>query len=158
MLIDVGTNGEVVLGNKDWMLSCSTSAGPAFEGGEVSCGMRAMSGAIDSVRLVEREIDITTIGGSMPRGICGSGLIDLVAQLFINGLIDKKGRIVAEPSQRVRGSDRGMEFIVQEPEEDGSSPGGRSRGVVVTDDDITNIIRTKAAIYAGCKVLLRIGR
>ena len=147
MLIDVGTNGEVVLGNKDWIIGCSTSAGPAFEGGEVSCGMRAMGGAIDSVRMTEYDVSITTIGSSRPRGICGSGLIDLIAQMFERGLLDKKGRIDSASSERVRASGGGMEFLVH-------SEAGR-KDIAVTDDDIANVIRTKAAIYAGCSVLLQ---
>lgn len=148
MLIDVGTNGEVVLGDRDWMVCCSTSAGPAFEGGEVSCGMRAMTGAIDSVSIKDYDIDITTIRKTPPAGICGSGLIDLIAQMFLAGFVDKKGRIAASGSERVRSSGRGMEFVVH--------PGqGGKKDIFVTDDDISNVIRTKAAIYAGCSVLLQ---
>jgi uncharacterized 2Fe-2S/4Fe-4S cluster protein (DUF4445 family) len=147
LLIDVGTNGEVVLGNNELMLACSTSAGPAFEGGEVSCGMRAMGGAIDSVAITDYEIKLTTIGNTTPRGICGSGLIDLIAQMFLRGHLDKKGRISSAASERVRASGRGMEFVVHSEE-------GR-KDIAVTDDDIANVIRTKAAIYAGCAVLLQ---
>jgi uncharacterized 2Fe-2S/4Fe-4S cluster protein (DUF4445 family) len=147
LLIDVGTNGEVVLGGKDWIVGCSTSAGPAFEGGEVSCGMRAMTGAIDKVCISEREISISTIGNAKPRGICGSGLIDLIAQMFLHGYLDKKGRINASHAERVRASGEGMEFIVNRP--------NGSRPIAVSDDDIASVIRTKAAIYAGCSVLLQ---
>ncbi|MBI0582788.1 MAG: DUF4445 domain-containing protein [Methanomassiliicoccus sp.] len=151
LLIDMGTNGEVVLGNRDWMIGCSTSAGPAFEGGEVSCGMRAMGGAIDKVSISEREVSITTIGNARPRGICGSGLIDLIAQMFVHRYLDKKGRIDTATSERVRSSGRGMEFIIHQ--EAGEKP------IAVNDDDIAGVIRTKAAIYAGCSVLLRtVGR
>ncbi|OPY26496.1 MAG: Na(+)-translocating NADH-quinone reductase subunit F [Methanomassiliicoccales archaeon PtaU1.Bin030] len=147
LLIDVGTNGEVVLGNKEWLVGCSTSAGPAFEGGEVSCGMRAMGGAIDTIRITETDIDITIIGNKRPRGICGSGLIDLIAQMFLRGYIDKKGRIETDSSERVRSSGRGMEFVVHHE--------AGKRDIAVSDDDIANVIRTKAAIYAGCSVLLQ---
>lgn len=147
MLIDVGTNGEVVLGNKDWIVGCSTSAGPAFEGGEVSCGMRAMGGAIDTVSISDYEINITTIGRAAPRGICGSGLIDLIAQMFERGHLDKKGRINVASSEHARASGRGMEFVIHQ--EVGK------KDIAVTDDDIANVIRTKAAIYAGCSVLLQ---
>ncbi len=147
LLIDVGTNGEVALGNKEWIVSCSTSAGPAFEGGEVSCGMRAMGGAIDTVKINERDIDLTIIGKTRPRGICGSGLIDLISQMFLRGYIDKKGRIETSSSERVRASGRGLEFIVHHE-------AGR-KDIAVSDDDIANVIRTKAAIYAGCAVLLQ---
>ncbi len=147
LLIDVGTNGEVVLGNRDWMIGCSTSAGPAFEGGEVSCGMRAMTGAIDRISIGEREVSVTTIGNARPRGICGSGLIDLIAEMFARGYLDKKGRIDTEVSERVRSTGRGMEFVVHR------EPGGKA--IAVNDDDIASVIRTKAAIYAGCAVLLQ---
>lgn len=143
LLIDVGTNGEVVLGNRDWMVACSTSAGPAFEGGEVSCGMRAMDGAIDAVRIDERDVEVSTIGRGPPRGICGSGLIDLVAQMFLRGRLDRKGRIQPD-GLRARPAGGAMAFVVHRGERD----------IAVTDDDIANIIRTKAAIYAGCTVLL----
>jgi uncharacterized 2Fe-2S/4Fe-4S cluster protein (DUF4445 family) len=146
MLIDVGTNGEVVLGNQDWIVGCSTSAGPAFEGGEVSCGMRAMGGAIDTVCISDRDLSITTIGNARPRGICGSGLIDLIAQMFLGGYLDKKGRINAHSSERVRAAGRGLEFIL-------NHEAGR-KDLTVTEEDIANVVRTKAAIYAGCSVLL----
>ncbi|NLK25150.1 MAG: DUF4445 domain-containing protein [Euryarchaeota archaeon] len=144
LLIDVGTNGEVVLGNRDWMLTCSTSAGPAFEGGEVSCGMRATAGAIERVRMVDQNIDYTTIGRTAPRGICGSGLIDLVAQMFLNGHLDRKGHIQAEGSELARSTGKVVKFVIHTGE----------REIAITDDDIANIIRTKAAIYAGCSVLI----
>lgn len=147
LLIDVGTNGEVVLGNNEWIVGCSTSAGPAFEGGEVSCGMRAMTGAIDKVSIGERDVNVTTIGNARPRGICGSGLIDLIAQMFARGYLDKKGRISAGNAERVRSTGRGMEFIVNRD--------AGSKLIVVSDDDIASVIRTKAAIYAGCAVLLQ---
>jgi uncharacterized 2Fe-2S/4Fe-4S cluster protein (DUF4445 family) len=109
--------------------------------------MRAMTGAVDTVCISEHELSLTTIGNSRPRGICGSGLIDLIAQMFLNGCLDKKGRINAASSERVRWSGRGMEFIVHHE-------AGR-KDIVVTEDDIINVIRTKAAIYAGCSVLLQ---
>jgi len=143
LLIDVGTNGEVVLGNRDWMVTCSTSAGPAFEGGEVSCGMRAMSGAIDSVSMADDDIAISTIGDKAPCGICGSGLIDLMAQMLVNGWVDRKGRIQTG-SPRVRTKDGRNEFVLH--------PGKKE--LAVDDDDIANILRTKAAIYAGCAILM----
>ena len=144
LLIDVGTNGEVVLGNHEWMVACSTSAGPAFEGGEVSCGMRAMSGAIDAVTISNGELKISTIGSQEPVGICGSGLIDLVAQMFLTGWIDRKGRMVSDGSERFRNNDGAVSAVVHSGETD----------ILINEDDITNILRTKAAVYAGCSVLL----
>ncbi len=144
LLIDVGTNGEVVLGNSEWMVTCSTSAGPAFEGGEVSCGMRAMNGAIDSVTISNGELRISTIGSQEPIGICGSGLIDLVAQMFQGGWIDRKGRILSDGSERFRNDEGAVSVVIHSGETD----------ILIDEDDIANILRTKAAIYAGCSVLL----
>ncbi len=148
LLIDVGTNGEAVLGSGDWMVACSTSAGPAFEGGEVTCGMRAMSGAIDSVSMDESEIRYTTIDQASARGICGSGLIDLLADLFLDGIIDKKGKLQKDP--RVRDVDGQREFVLVP-----AKSKRRSRDIAISDNDIANILRTKAAVYAGCRTLLR---
>ena len=150
LLIDVGTNGEVALGNNDFLVSCSTSAGPAFEGGEVACGMRAMAGAIERISISERlDIKAKVIGGRAPLGICGSGLIDLVAQMFLRGIIDKKGRIQDIASKRIRRTDEGGEFVVFQEDR------GKGKQIVITDSDLANIIRTKAAVYAGCSVLLK---
>ena len=150
LLIDVGTNGEVALGNNDFLVSCSTSAGPAFEGGEVACGMRAMAGAIERISISERlDIKAKVIGGRAPLGICGSGLIDLVAQMFLRGIIDKKGRIQDIASKRIRRTDEGGEFVVVQEDR------GQGKQIVITDSDLANIIRTKAAVYAGCSVLLK---
>ena len=150
LLIDVGTNGEVALGNNDFLVSCSTSAGPAFEGGEVACGMRAMAGAIERISISERlDIKAKVIGGRAPLGICGSGLIDLVAQMFLRGIIDKKGRIQDIASKRIRRTDEGGEFVVFLEDR------GKGKQIVITDSDLANIIRTKAAVYAGCSVLLK---
>ena len=153
LLIDVGTNGEIVLGRKDWLVSCSCSAGPAFEGGEVSCGMRAMQGAIDKIRINE---DFTStyhvLGDQAPAGICGSGLIDLVAELYCRGIIDRKARVQKLRTDRVRASDSGLEFVVVPKEE--QHPGA-TNDLVLTDADLQNLLRTKAAIYGACSTLLR---
>jgi len=148
LLIDVGTNGEVVLGNKELMVACSTSAGPAFEGGEVACGMRAMNGAIERVSVSDKVTSYDVIGGNRPLGICGSGLIDIMAQLFKTGTIDKKGRIQDFADERVRRTDQGSEYVLV-PSSNGS------KEIKLSDDDLANILRTKAAVFAGCRVLLR---
>jgi len=148
LLIDVGTNGEVVLGNKELMVACSTSAGPAFEGGEVACGMRAMNGAIERVTVSDKVASYDVIGGNRPLGICGSGLIDIVAQLYKAGTIDKKGRIQDFADERVRITDQGSEYVLV-PSSNGS------KEIKLSDDDLANILRTKAAVFAGCRVLLR---
>ncbi|MGD0817485.1 MAG: ASKHA domain-containing protein [Methanomassiliicoccales archaeon] len=169
LLIDVGTNGEIVLGGKDWMASCSCSAGPAFEGGEVACGMRAMPGAIERISIDDSfTVGYSTIADQKPTGICGSGLIDLIACLFRTGIVDKKGKIQDAKTNRVRKTDNGREFVIAWADETGQpklkippSMNGMmakappKKDIVVTDDDLANIIRTKAAVYAACEVLLK---
>ncbi len=153
LLIDVGTNGEMVLGGKDWMVTCSCSAGPAFEGGEVSCGMRAMEGAIDRIRVND---DLTTaygvLGGGKPAGVCGSGLIDLVSEMYSHGVIDRKARIQDLGSPRIRHTEDGMEYVVETRK---NLQDGMRGDLVITDEDLQNLLRTKAAIYGACSVLLR---
>lgn len=151
MLIDVGTNGEVVLGNKDWIVSCSCSAGPAFEGGEVEFGMRASKGAIEKVALTgDLDVQYRTIGNLSPRGICGSGLIDLMSELFMHRVIDRTGKIQSLGNPRVREGSEGGEFVVAWKEE-----ASVKKDIVVTEVDIKNILRTKAAVYAAATVLLK---
>ncbi len=151
MLIDVGTNGEVVLGDREFLVSCSTSAGPAFEGGEVACGMRAMTGAIESVSIRDDlTAEVTVIGNGKAAGVCGSGLIDLLAQMFARGIVDRKGHFNEKefPSVRRKGGER--EFVVAP-----SAKGGKKSDIVIREEDIANLIRTKAALYAGGSVLLK---
>jgi uncharacterized 2Fe-2S/4Fe-4S cluster protein (DUF4445 family) len=149
LLIDVGTNGEVALGNEEFLVSCSTSAGPAFEGGEVAAGMRAMAGAIERIAITEDlEVQSQVIGGRAALGICGSGLIDLVAQMFLRGVVDKKGHIEERSSKRIEATEEGRRFIVQ-------ARRAKGKEIAITDADLANIIRTKAAVYAGCSVLLK---
>jgi uncharacterized 2Fe-2S/4Fe-4S cluster protein (DUF4445 family) len=153
LFIDVGTNGEIVLGNKDWLISCACSAGPAFEGGGVRNGMRATAGAIEDVWIHRQTYDPTfrTISNRAALGICGSGLIDLLGEMFITGIIDKSGHINrALPTPRVRQGDHGPEYVVAWAPET-----GLGRDIVVTESDINNLLRAKAAIYAGFSVLCR---
>jgi len=153
LLIDVGTNGEIVLGNRDWIVACACSAGPAFEGGEVSCGMRAMDGAIDRIRIND---DFTTsyhvLGDALPSGVCGSGLIDLVAEMYSRGIVDRKARIQDQATDRVRVSDSGSEFVIESQK---NLEQGSTSDLVLTDVDLQNLLRTKAAIYGACSTLLR---
>ena len=169
LLIDVGTNGEIVLGGKDWTASCSCSAGPAFEGGEVACGMRAMPGAIERISIDGSfGVRYATIAGLKPVGVCGSGLIDLIACLFRTGIVDKKGRIQEVGTERVRKTENGREFVIAWANETGQpklkippsmngvlAKAPPKRDIVVSDDDLANIIRTKAAVYAASEVLLK---
>src|SRR5262249_2683202 len=96
LFIDIGTNCEIVLGNRDWLVGTAAPAGPAFEGAAIRCGMRAADGAIEGVRMTPQGPDLTVIGGAPPAGLCGSGLVDAVAELVRVGLIDPSGRFIPE--------------------------------------------------------------
>lgn len=150
MLIDVGTNGETVIGNREFLVCCACSAGPAFEGGGISCGMRAARGAVQRVALTPQGgLSYSTIGGARPRGICGSGLVDLLAELLRAGYLDRSGRLVPDAPVVRKGPD-GLEVLVV--------PAGESatgRDIVLTSADIENLLRSKAAVYAGGALLAR---
>lgn len=152
LFIDVGTNGEIVLGNSDWMVTAACSAGPAFEGGGVKHGMRAMDGAIEKAAIDPdtREARYAVIGNVPPLGICGSGMIDLIAEMFLTGVIDQRGKLNMDiGSPRVRVGEDGPEYVVAWAGETETS-----RDITLTEPDIDNIIRTKGAIYAGISTLL----
>jgi len=150
LFIDVGTNGEIVLGNSDWLIACACSAGPAFEGGGVRCGMRATNGAIDEVIIDGRTLEPTyrVMGDQPPQGICGSGLLAALAEMLITGVVDKAGRIVRDlPTERVREGEHGIEYVIAWGEDERPD-------IVLTEVDINNLIRAKGAIYAGFSILL----
>ncbi len=152
LFIDVGTNGEIVLGNKDWLVTAACSAGPAFEGSGIKFGMRAMEGAIEEVEIDARtyEVNYRVIGDAKPIGICGSGMIDILAEMYLNGVIDQKGKIREEiGSKRVRRGDSGLEYVIAWRIESAIN-----KEVVITEVDLDNLIRAKAAIYAGFATLL----
>jgi len=152
MLLDIGTNGEVAIGNKDFLVCASTSAGPAFEGAESEAGMRATRGAIDHIKLFDgrRAPSYSTVGSAPPIGICGTGYIDLLAELLNVGLIDKTGRLQPDGCDRIRADDREvLEYVVVQAME-----AGGDRDVVITQEDIANLLRAKGAIYAGACVVL----
>jgi uncharacterized 2Fe-2S/4Fe-4S cluster protein (DUF4445 family) len=152
ILIDIGTNGEIALGNKDFLIAAAASAGPAFEGSGVTCGMRASRGAIQKVKITAQDykVNYSTIGDVKPRGICGSGYIDIIAGMLRVGIIDKSGKIKAKDSRRVRSGDAGREFIVAFKEESDST-----NDIVITEADIENLKRSKAAIYSATATLVR---
>jgi uncharacterized 2Fe-2S/4Fe-4S cluster protein (DUF4445 family) len=153
LFIDVGTNGEIVLGNRDWLITCACSAGPAFEGSGVRHGMRATAGAIEEVWIDARTYEPTyeTIGNLPARGIAGSGMIGLLADMFITGVIDKAGKIARDlPSPRVRVGDHGGEYVVV-----WANQSGIGTDIVINEVDIENLLRTKGAIYAGFTVLVQ---
>ncbi len=154
LFMDIGTNGEMVLGNFDWLISCACSAGPAFEGAGVESGMRATAGAIEEVWINAKNYEATwrTIGDLPPEGLCGSGIISLLAEMFVTGVMDKSGRInLSLPTKRVRVGPHGPEYVVAWKEETRH----KEKDIVITEVDISNLLRAKAAIYAGFRTLAR---
>jgi uncharacterized 2Fe-2S/4Fe-4S cluster protein (DUF4445 family) len=166
LFIDVGTNGETVLGNADWLVTCACSAGPAFEGAGVEHGMRATTGAIEEVWINSDTLEPTyrVIGreGEKPKGICGSGLLSLLAEMFVTGVVDKAGNLSPTPplsppnsggtqgGARIREGEHGPEYVVA-----WGSETAHGRDITITKVDIDNLMRAKAAIYAGFTVMAR---
>jgi len=151
LFIDVGTNGEIVMGNRDLQITCACSAGPAFEGAGVVDGMRATEGAIEEVWIDGETYEPTyrVIGNSKPKGICGSGLISLLSEAFLTGILDKAGNVnLTLSTPRVREGAHGAEYVVAWGMESESG-----NDIVLSRVDIDNLLRAKAAIYAGFTVL-----
>ena len=153
LFIDLGTNGEIVFGNRDFMMSCACSAGPAFEGGDISCGMRATDGAIEAcvVDKVTMEPTLTIVGdaGQKPVGICGSGIIDIISELFRCGIINAKGLFVREGSRVGRDAHGMGRYILATAEQ---SETGRE--ISINEVDIDNFIRAKGAIFSAIDTML----
>jgi len=152
LFIDAGTNGEIVVGNREWLMTCACSAGPAFEGGGIKCGMPASSGAIEQFKINESDdVSYTVINGVKPKGLCGSGLIDLLAELFTHGYIDRHGKFKEEiPQDRILKNESGPAFLVEEA---GHTFWGKD--IVITEKDISNLIITKGAVFSACSLLLK---
>lgn len=152
VLIDVGTNGEIVVGNKEFLISCAASAGPAFEGSGVVSGMRATKGAIQKVSIdpISFEIKYAAIGNAKPKGICGSGYIDIISEMLKISLMDKSGKITMSGNKNVRNGDYGREFVIVP-----ASLTDTGSDIVITEADIDNLKRAKAAIYSACSTLLK---
>ena len=153
LFIDLGTNGELVFGNRDFLMSCACSAGPAFEGGDISCGMRATDGAIEACTIdgATMEPTLTIVGdaGQKPVGICGSGIIDIISELFRCGIINAKG-LFSREGDRVKRDQHGMgRYVIATAEE---SETGRE--VSINEVDIDNFIRAKGAIFSAIDTLL----
>ncbi len=159
LAIDIGTNGEMALGSRGRLLACSTAAGPAFEGAHLSCGMRAADGAIDWVEM-DGDVDWRTIGGAAPRGVCGSGLVDLVAAMLRHGVIEASGMMRTADelaafgeerlAARVIRGERGREFVLVSPQE-----GAGGRAVRVTQRDVRELQLAKGAIRAGIEIMMK---
>ena len=151
MLIDLGTNGEIVFGNSEFLMSCACSAGPAFEGGDISCGMRATRGAIEAC-VIDRdtmEPRMTVIGNIRPVGLCGSGIIDVIAELFRAGIINGKGKFIREGRRINRDEFDIGSYVLAFPEESASG-----RLVSISEVDIDNFIRAKGAIFSAIMTLI----
>jgi len=149
--MDIGTNGEIVVGNSDWMVTASCSAGPAFEGGGVKHGIIAAEGAIEDVKINPSNFEpkIGTIGNARPKGICGSGLINTVAEMLETGVIGQNGKFNQDLStRRVREGADGYEYVLARAAETQTGS-----DIVITEVDIDNLMRAKAAMYAGCQTL-----
>lgn len=151
LFMDVGTNGEIVMGSREWLVTCACSAGPAFEGAGVQDGMRASKGAIEEVWINTQtyQPNIRVIGGVKPRGLCGSGLISLLAEMFLSGVIDKGGNFNHHlPTDRIRSGEHGSEYVIAWAAET-----QHGKDIVITRVDVDNLLRAKAAIYAGFTIL-----
>jgi uncharacterized 2Fe-2S/4Fe-4S cluster protein (DUF4445 family) len=155
LAVDIGTNGELVLGNKEKMLSCSTAAGPAFEGAQIKYGMRAADGAIEEV-VIDESVNIKVIGNKKPVGICGSGLVDAVAQLVKVGIIEASGRIIAPEEavdmpedlvSRIVKGQNGYDFVLYRDV--------LGKDILLTQKDVRELQLAKGAIYAGIKILAK---
>lgn len=142
LLLDIGTNGEMVLGNRNRLVTCSTAAGPAFEGAKIECGMRGTDGAVDHIFYENGVWRYTTIGGQPAVGLCGSGLLDLTARLLEHGFIDENGNLES-------GQENPKTFFLVPPEDSGNE-----KGVWLTQKDIREIQLAKAAIAAGIRILM----
>lgn len=153
LFIDLGTNGEIVFGNSDFLMSCACSAGPAFEGGDISCGMRATDGAIEACTIDQETMEpaLTIVGaeGTKPIGMCGSGIIDVISELFRCGIIDPKGKFVRE-GKRIKRDAYGMGSYVLAFENEADSV----KDVEITEVDIDNFIRAKGAIFSAIRTML----
>ncbi len=153
LYIDIGTNGEIVIGNSEWMVTAACSAGPAFEGGGIKHGMRATSGAIEDFRINPQNFEpmLLTIGMVKPRGICGSGLINMVAEFLEAGVISPNGKFNTDlPTRRIRPGPDGMEYVLAFAPDSATG-----EDLSITEVDIDNLMRAKAAMYAGYVTLLQ---
>jgi len=149
-LIDIGTNGEIAIGNRDWLVCCSASAGPAFEGGGTRCGMRATTGAIEKIEINNGQLKYGTIGNANPRGICGSGLIDCIYELVKNGIIGADGKFHrGRKDARFTIEDNIPQYTIAHADETETGT-----AVFITETDIDNLIKSKGAVFAAIKSLI----
>jgi uncharacterized 2Fe-2S/4Fe-4S cluster protein (DUF4445 family) len=152
MLVDIGTNTEVFVGNSEEIFTCSCASGPAFEGARIKHGMKAEKGAIESLQIKPGfEVDFATIGNVRPKGLCGSAMIDVVAEMFKSRIIDSKGRFIPdENNPRLRRGDKQTEFVVAWADKTSTK-----KDIVITQKDVGEIQLAKAAIFTGCSLLMK---
>jgi uncharacterized 2Fe-2S/4Fe-4S cluster protein (DUF4445 family) len=152
LMVDMGTNGEIIFGNNNWLVSCSVASGPAFEGAGVRFGMRGMRGGIDHVRIDPEsfEAEYTVIGDTRPKGICGSGIIDVSAEMFSAGILDFAGKIVGDHTSLVRKGDDGLEYVITYADKTAIG-----RDIVITQRDMDYVMDSKAATCGGVMVLMK---
>ena len=144
VFLDIGTNGELVIGNRDFLLGGAGAAGPALEGGVVRTGMRAEEGAVSYVKLTDGEFHLTVIGGGAPRGICGSGIVDLLAEHFLHGWVDIRGRFLPQASEKIQRREPEQELAVE-----------YAPDLWFYQSDISEFIKTKAAAHTMVEYLMR---
>jgi uncharacterized 2Fe-2S/4Fe-4S cluster protein (DUF4445 family) len=150
--IDIGTNGEIILANKGELSCCSAAAGSAFEGANIHNGMRGENGAIEYVSIIDPNSppELSVIGGETPRGICGSGIVDLVAELIRNGIVDSSGRLLTTSKRVFKNSEGELRYLVSSTGESGAS-----RNIVFTQKDVRQVQLAKGAILVGSTILLK---
>jgi len=153
MLVDVGTNAEVILGNNEWLVACAGAAGPALEGGILECGMRAQPGAIERVEIDPKTLEVKykTIADAPPRGLCGSGIIDLICAMFLSGIVEPTGKLVPDrdPKRMIQVKGDWAYIVAFEHET------AHKRPVYITQSDIKNLIRSKGAMYTILNVVIQ---
>jgi uncharacterized 2Fe-2S/4Fe-4S cluster protein (DUF4445 family) len=152
LLVDLGTNGEIVFGNSDFLMSCACSAGPAFEGGDIKCGMRATDGAIEGFTVDHDTMEpaLTVLGGLRPVGLCGSGIIDTIAELFRHGVIDGRGKFARFGTRVIIDETYGTgKYVLARSDESATG-----REIFIDETDIDNFIRTKGAIFSAIMTLM----
>jgi len=149
-LVDVGTNGEIAIGNNDWIVCCSASAGPAFEGEGSKWGMRGTRGAIEKIKIEDGQVNYETIGKAKPRGICGSGLIDAIYELAVNGIIGQDGKLNHSLNdKRIIMEDNDPRYILALSEETETG-----EPITISESEIGNLIKSKGAVFAAMKSLV----
>jgi uncharacterized 2Fe-2S/4Fe-4S cluster protein (DUF4445 family) len=148
----MGTNGEIIFGNREWLVSCSCASGPAWEGEGIKFGMRGMDGGIDHIKIDPEtfKASYTVIGDTLPKGICGSGIIDLSTEMFSVGILDFTGKLIAGKTTLVRRGHDGLEYVVATKEKTAID-----QDIVITQQDMAYVIDSKAAVCGAIMVLLK---